>query len=735
MLAHARYVMSASAGIHLGLRAQAQTLSPIRASANPRFSGNMTHPLVVMYNRTTMRAFRRPAVITLALMLILAGAAALRLWRIDSLPPGFHFDESFEGLEAWRILTDPTYRPVFLTGNFGVPPLNAYANAVMFALFQLFGGEAGPTAMRVTAAVFGVLGVVAVFALGNEMRHYDPRLSPAYPLLAAAVLALMRWHLHFSRMGIEPILLPLEWTAATWLLLRGWRTGSWLSFAACAVVLAACMYTYQGAWVIPVLVASTALLLWLARSTSHPHHSSLSVRHSPGRRIQGLLLVALVAGLLIAPLAWFLLHNPDLLLLRPSQIAITGITAEPTGFWHNVWATFKMFFPFGQTGDLDPRRNLPGAPALSLWLAVPFWIGLAMATWRVRGPIYAALLIGLIGMLLPGMISDYAPHFHRVLGAAAPVALLAALPLAWIWTYGIAGLRSAGIRTGRVLVLVLLVLAAATTIRDYFVRWAALPDLYYAFDEGLWDVGRWIAQQPVETPIYLTPRDAGHATLAFAWRPGTGSHPEPVSFDGRKVFPLTEGAAAQAERYVVIEHEDFRTPLLLPEVFPQATANQEFRDAAGQIYARVYSRAAGSAPQADPQYLVDAPLGDGIRLLGYDTIPSAPQPGDILVVRLHWQVDARPSGDWTIYNHLLGPPKADGSFLWAGYDSPPGGGSLPTSRWQPGWRIVDEVPITLPADLPPGPYTLEVGLYQPAGVRLPVDSSGIPLGTVEVQAR
>ena len=59
-------------------------------------------------------------------------AATLRLWDIGQLPPGFHFDESFEGLEAWHILTDPTYRPVFLTGNFGVPPLNAYANAITF---------------------------------------------------------------------------------------------------------------------------------------------------------------------------------------------------------------------------------------------------------------------------------------------------------------------------------------------------------------------------------------------------------------------------------------------------------------------------------------------------------------------------------------------------------------------------------------------------------------------------
>jgi hypothetical protein len=77
------------------------------------------------------------------LALLVVVAAVFRLWEIDTLPPGFHFDESFEGLEAWRILTDPTYRPVFLTGNFGVAPLNAYANAAMFALFGWLGWRGG----------------------------------------------------------------------------------------------------------------------------------------------------------------------------------------------------------------------------------------------------------------------------------------------------------------------------------------------------------------------------------------------------------------------------------------------------------------------------------------------------------------------------------------------------------------------------------------------------------------
>ena len=101
---------------------------------------------------STAPTTRSRTTIWIGFLLVFIVAAGLRLWRIDSIPPGFHFDESFEGLEAWRILTDSSYRPIFLTGNFGVPPLNAYANALTFGIFGALGGEAGPTAMRTTAA-------------------------------------------------------------------------------------------------------------------------------------------------------------------------------------------------------------------------------------------------------------------------------------------------------------------------------------------------------------------------------------------------------------------------------------------------------------------------------------------------------------------------------------------------------------------------------------------------------
>ena len=654
----------------------------------------------------------------LAFILVLVVAAGLRLWRISITPPGFHFDESFEGLEAWRILTELTYKPVFLAGNFGVPPLNAYANAIMFGLFRLFGGEVGPTAMRVTAAIIGMSGVAAVYGLAREQQRLDDRLSSTYPWLAAASLALMRWHVHFSRMGIEPILVPTLWAAATWLLLRAWRTNRRINFLALGVVLAGSLYAYQAAWIIPLLIPLTTL------------HLSLQDRQRLVFRWPGLALAGLIAMLLALPLAWFFLHHPDLFLLRPTQVAVVGDTRAGQGPWANLIATFKMFVPMQGTGDLDPRRNLPGAPALSIWQAVPFFVGLGIALWRWRRPGYSLLLAGLAGLLLPGVFSNYAPHFHRILGASGPAALLAGLGIAEPvrWMEARFGGRT---RQGMVgLAVGLLVLTGATTVRDYFFRWALLPDLYYAFDVGLWDIGQWVAAQPVDRPIYLTPRDASHPTLAFAWE--TRGRPAPVTFDGRHIFPLTAGRNATAERYIVVAHEDFRTPLLLPDVFPDASIAPQWRNTRNELYAQAYIRPPGALPQRHPQYPRNDPIGDGIRLVGYDRIPDSPRAGEILYLQLYWQVEAPPRQDWTVFTHVEAVQPSGERTVKAGFDSRPGRGSLPTHRWQPGWLVLDEYQIPLPADLPPGDYELAVGLYLPDGTRIPPTETGQILGPITV---
>jgi hypothetical protein len=667
----------------------------------------------------------------LFLCMVLLGAVGVRLWQIDLIPPGFHFDESFEGLEAWRILQEPNYRPIFLTGNFGVLPLNSYANALMFGLFHSVGAPVGPVAMRITAALFGVLAVLAVYLLAGELRQQDQHAggpSPLFPLFAAATLAVMRWHVHFSRMGIEPIFVPLLWAASTWLLLRGWRTGSWASFAGSGALLATAMYSYQGAWIMPPLAVVTALVLLLTGGKGSA--SKFAWRPVQSSNLVGLLIAAGVATVLVAPLALYFWQQPEQFLLRPGQIAVGAAGQTGGSAWTMAWATTQMFAPFGG-GDQDPRRNLPGEPALTPWLLLPFYIGLLYTLPRLLRLPAAILWIGLIGLVLPGVFSEYAPHYHRILGAAAPTALFCGLGFDWLWQGATRfwGLRPV-LRGG---VLALLLVGAIVSARDYFVRWATLPDLFYAFDVGLWQIGQRIAQLPRDETLYLTPRDAGHPTIAFALATQPQGAPQPVSFDGRSLFPLAAEATAAPERYLVITHEDFRTPLLLPEVLPTARIAEEWLDWQGQPYAQLYERPPQTTPQRPPQQPVNAVLGDGIRLAGFDVQPATIKAGEILYLQLHWLVDAPPATDWTVFTHVI-TQSDDGTLtVVAGKDSQPGNGSLPTRRWQAGWRILDEYQIALGADLPPGPYGLQIGLYAPDGSRLPAAPEGLSLGEVTIE--
>ncbi|MFZ2423701.1 MAG: hypothetical protein WA029_21420, partial [Anaerolineae bacterium] len=150
--------------------------------------------------------------------LLLAGiimmAAFLRFWQLTNTPPGYHFDEAFEGLEAWRLLQDPPYRPLFFTGNFGVEPLFIYLTAIAFKLLGV-----GPVVQRGVAALIGSLTVPAVWLLAVELRRWQPRLPASLPLWSAAVQAGLFWAISASRIGYEPGLVPLLLCPLLWALL------------------------------------------------------------------------------------------------------------------------------------------------------------------------------------------------------------------------------------------------------------------------------------------------------------------------------------------------------------------------------------------------------------------------------------------------------------------------------------------------------------------------------------
>jgi len=136
------------------------------------------------------------------------------------------------------------------------------------------------------------------------------------------------------------------------------------------------------------------------------------------------------------------------------------------------------------------------------------------------------------------------------------------------------------------------------------------------------------------------------------------------------------------------------------------------------------------------QHAVQINLGDKIFFLGYDRADDAVRQGEDLRLVLYWQAQQPLGKQYSVFAHLDAPP---GYTTWAGSDNLNPGG-IPTSRWAPSLYIRDEHTISIPADLPPVAYLLQVGLYDKVtGERLPVLSEGgqaagnsIPLQTVHV---
>jgi hypothetical protein len=144
---------------------------------------------------------------------------------------------------------------------------------------------------------------------------------------------------------------------------------------------------------------------------------------------------------------------------------------------------------------------------------------------------------------------------------------------------------------------------------------------------------------------------------------------------------------------------------------------------AGEMLGLGLVRVGASEPPTVPPEarLEPGPLfGDAIRLEGVRLQPQE----DWVRVQVWWRAVARLPDDYTTLVHLY---DAEGALLAAG-DAPPRQGAYPTSLWEPGDLIVDEVVLPLEG---PG-RSVGLGWYDPStGVRLPL--SGDASQTVVVQ--
>lgn len=152
-------------------------------------------------------------------------------------------------------------------------------------------------------------------------------------------------------------------------------------------------------------------------------------------------------------------------------------------------------------------------------------------------------------------------------------------------------------------------------------------------------------------------------------------------------------------------------------------------------------------PSAQPaiRRALNFTLGTNIRLTGYDLDRREVFPGQALQLTLHWQATAPIAQRYKVFAHVIGGVNpATRTPVWAQMDNEPMGDSHPTNAWQVGEPIDDRYGLMLPADIPPGDYLIEIGMYAAAtqerlavfdatGARLPDDR--VVLGAARVIER
>ncbi len=111
-------------------------------------------------------------------------------------------------------------------------------------------------------------------------------------------------------------------------------------------------------------------------------------------------------------------------------------------------------------------------------------------------------------------------------------------------------------------------------------------------------------------------------------------------------------------------------------------------------------------------------------------IPVTARAGGPLPVSLTWRAVGKIDAYYSIYVKLL---DAKGNAV-AGWDGQPRNGQAPTLLWMPGEAIDDLITLSVPADLSPGDYTVEVGMYRAQDLArcLTLNAGDRPLDRVEL---
>jgi hypothetical protein len=642
--------------------------------------------------------------------------AVTRLLYLPQLPPGLWFDEAWVSLAALGQET-----PVYFSASFGgMHPAIVYLTRLWQPLLNDH-----PLTIRyavVWVSLLTVLGSVPVYRGIYGKTAEAVTTSRWYPWVGGFVLSILYPFFHFSRLGFESIL-PAPMALLAFGLLAGYTNQSkkgWGWLVGLGLACGLSLYAFDTGRFIPLGVAGAFWWLWWANllpTAEGAEDAEKKINPETPRsprtpRLKQAMgefgLIVLVAVIVAAPLLLYFAQNWEQLTARAFVTTYNtlgpGAGFVPTAVFRNLTATLGGLFLPGW-GDSIARHNLPGRPIFDPFLALLFLLGMWQLVRRPWAQSTAIYLPWLAFTLLPVILTDGAPTYTRLFGAVPALAGITAVGGIWLSQQ-----RLRQRELGSVLLLIGLSFSTVSTLGDYFGRWAAHPALFDDFQVGEWqaaELALGLAQDG--QVVYVAPGQ-------FDWgKPTWGLRMQGEAVLAHPPAPCLLQSATQPTTYLVDRLADNQMMdwLAAQHGGDSLTPPISILHPAGYpLYETI------TLPPPTPSPAI-ATFGNELALHEANITPS----DEAITLNLRWQAIAPPSADHTLFVHLY-PSGAENSAPIAQLDVAP---CQPTSQLTVGTYLLDQQTLMLPADLPPGAYSLAVGWYTyPTFARLAVSGEGTP---------
>lgn len=674
--------------------------------------------------------------ILLALILL---ATWLRLWRLETIPPGLWFDESLNGMEAvWMLRTNDW--PIFIRQGQGREVMFHYLVALSISVL----GET-VYAIRLVPALLGIVSIPLMYRWNLTLLRDRPA-ARWLAMLSTAGLVVSFDYLVMNRVGYRANTL-LPWLLLTYLFFwQAWRTGQGRYYLLTGLALGLCQYTYLAGRLAPFVLIVFALL------------QSLLGRNDLAqlKRLWGGLAVTMgVALLVVMPMLLFFRDYPELFWERGSDVTVEvdWTATGPSSLGEQVGQALRVFWD-GQ--DPNWRHHLLGRPGFDQWGSLAFLIGLGVVGWRYRRPSHLFLLSMLGVMWLPALLTDPAFHTLRLLGILPPYYVLLALGLGATWQ-GIGRLGAkmrSGSMAGRWLapdavwgslsIAVIVLVSGGVTVRDYFERWANHAEVYHAFDGPVVALAERLTtttEVNVVIPFYLYT----HASLRYllhARFQETVFLPEPVAHqlqqrpDLTLLIPAYPPADGQPPAWVWLVKtagqpgQAYVSAVVREEPDPDwlASPAEPVMNDRGDIIAQSYTL---EPSELLPLFITELPQkqseviwGDNLKLSGYEFRPAVIQPTETAQLYLAWEILGYTSLPGKMFLQFL---DSQGHGVGQAEIEPI---SRKMYRWRDDGLVFELHPFQTGRELQPGLYFVRLGFFEPDTGRrlLATGSVGQPLG-------